>query len=49
MPTLKNVIYTDDKVKPEDRGKKPECKGVDVYSFEEVIELGIHRLYLLFA
>jgi long-chain acyl-CoA synthetase len=40
MPTLKNIIYTDDKVKPEDRLKKPVCQGVSLYSFEEVIELG---------
>lgn len=40
MPTLKNIIYTENKVKPEDRIKKPTCVGVNVYSFQEVVELG---------
>ena len=40
MPSLKNIIYTDDKVKPDDRQKKPVAPGVDVYSFEEAIQLG---------
>jgi len=44
MPSLKNIIYTDDKVKPEDRLKKPVAAGVDVYSFQEVIELGERTL-----
>eukprot|EP00918_Siedleckia_nematoides_P023790 GHVU01051344.1.p1 GENE.GHVU01051344.1~~GHVU01051344.1.p1 ORF type:complete len:732 (+),score=185.52 GHVU01051344.1:2-2197(+) len=40
MPSLKNIIYTDEKIAPKDRVNKPVASGVDVYSFEEVIELG---------
>lgn len=41
MPCLKNIIYTVDKVTPEDRMKKPVAPGVNVYSFQEVVELGV--------
>ena len=40
MPSLKNIIYTDEKVAPKDKVNKPAASGVDVYSFEEVVELG---------
>ena len=34
MPSLKNIIYTDEKIAPKDRVNKPVASGVDVYSFE---------------
>ena len=40
MPTLKNIIYTDEKVAPADRLSKPAASGVSVYSFDEVVQLG---------
>ena len=40
MPTLKNIIYTEEKVAPADRLSKPAASGVSVYSFDEVVQLG---------
>jgi len=41
MPSLKNIIYTDEKVAPADKTKKPvAAAGINVYSFDEVIAIG---------
>ena len=41
MPSLKNIIYTDEKVAPADKTKKPvAASGINIYSFDEVIAIG---------
>eukprot|EP00960_Hanusia_phi_P033133 750298-Hanusia_phi.AAC.3 len=40
MPTLKNIIYTEDKVAPKDRLNKLKHDKVKVFSMEEILEMG---------